>query len=340
MNLASALPPEGQGALETSLSGQERRECFVVPKLATPPRLDVFLFQRAALPSRSQIQRAILEGRVLVNDIRVKSGYKLKNGDRIILVHKEIESAGIKPEPIALNIIHEDHDLLVVDKPAGMVVHPAFGHSSGTLVNAIMAHCKDLSGIGGVERPGIVHRLDKDTSGLLVVAKSDQAHRNLVAQFQSRQVEKIYLALVHGRIREDEGVIDLPVGRDRVDRKKMSLRTLRGKAARTHWRVLESFPLCTLLEVRIETGRTHQIRVHLSGLGHPVVGDPLYGGTRRRGDMDANAMTLMKVMARQALHAARLSFTHPVRRERLSFSSPLPADMEELCLALRSSCLR
>ncbi len=336
MITGSSFPREGQETFNNGISSKERRECFVVSELATQPRLDVFLFQRAVLPSRSQIQRAILEGRVLVNEISVKAGYKLKNGDRIVLWHKEIESAGIKPEPVALNIVHEDHDLLVVDKPAGMVVHPSIGHSSGTLVNAIMAHCQDLSGIGGVERPGIVHRLDKDTSGLLVIAKNDRAHLSLVKQFQSREVEKVYLALVHGRIREERGVIDLPVGRDRIDRKKMSSRTLRGKAALTKWVVMEYFRFFTLLEVRIETGRTHQIRVHLSGLGHPVVGDPLYGGARRRGDMDAHTINLIKVMSRQALHAARLSFAHPVSREWLSFVSPLPPDFARLCQGLRS----
>lgn len=339
MNRDSGFPREDTPGIDNGRREEERRDDFIVPELATPPRLDVFLFQRAVLPSRSQIQRAIAERWVLVNGAGVKAGYKLKTGDRIAIFYKEIAPAGIKPEPIALNIVYEDRDLLVVDKPAGMVVHPACGHSSGTLVNAIMAHCRDLSGIGGVERPGIVHRLDKDTSGLIVVAKSDRAHLSLVTQFRERGVEKVYLAIVHGRIPEERGVIDLPVGRDRIDRKKMSSRTARGKEALTRWLVREYFRFFTLLEVRIETGRTHQIRVHLSGLGHPVVGDPLYGGTKRRGDLDGPALSLLKGVTRQALHAARLSFSHPVSGERLSFSSQVPSDMAELCLALRALSL-
>lgn len=319
--------------------GEQRVDNFLVPAHDQSVRLDIFLSRAAGLPSRSQVRRAIEEGRVFVNGVLVKMGFKLKAGDRISLYHKEAAPSTIQPEAIALNIIYEDPAILVVDKPAGMVVHPAFGHHSGTLVNAILAHCDDLSGIGGVQRPGIVHRLDKDTSGLLVVAKTDQAHQSLVAQFKGREVEKVYLALVHGRVKDSEGLIDLPIGRDQAHRKKMSTRGSRGKDARTTWRVLENYRQTTLLEVRIETGRTHQIRVHLSTSGHPVVGDSLYGGIRNSGNIDDKIRALLRGMRRQALHAASLSFLHPLSGERIVFSSPLPPDMAGLCDALRANSL-
>ncbi|MDI6726537.1 MAG: RluA family pseudouridine synthase [Smithellaceae bacterium] len=335
-------PMNSEGSHPSSdLAGQEgqRKETFVVPMLEQPVRLDIFLSHAAGLPSRSQVQRAIEEDRVFVNGALVKMGFKLKAGDLIALFHKEPAPSTIQPEEIALNIIYEDHSILVVDKPAGMVVHPAFGHHSGTLVNAILAHCHDLSGIGGVQRPGIVHRLDKDTSGLLVVAKTDQAHQSLVAQFKGREVEKVYLALVHGRVKDQKGFIDLPIGRDPAHRKKMSTRSSRGKEARTAWQALEFYRQATLLEVRIETGRTHQIRVHLSASGHPVVGDSLYGGIRNSGNIDDKIRVLLRGMRRQALHAASLSFLHPLGGERIVFSSPLPPDMTALCGALRASSL-
>ncbi len=215
-----------------------------------------------------------------------------------------------------------------------MVVHPAAGNYSGTLVNALLFHCRSLSGIGGVMRPGIVHRLDKGTSGLMVVAKSDEAHRHLSEQFKNRLVSKHYTALVHGNLREDEGIVDAPVGRHPVERKKMSTKSRRGKEALTRWKVLERFGAFTLLEAKIDTGRTHQIRVHLGSLGHPVVGDSVYGGSKRT--VEAPAMrAALKKLTRQALHAGRLSFIHPVTEQAMSFESPLPADMAEVIRFLR-----
>jgi 23S rRNA pseudouridine1911/1915/1917 synthase len=287
-------------------------------------RLDAFLTGRALLPSRAQIQRAIAAGLALVNGSKATAGTRLREGDAVFFVFPTVTPASLAPEPMDLAIVYEDADLLVIDKPAGLVVHPAPGHLTGTLVHAVLAHCPDLAGIGGVERPGIVHRLDKDTSGLIVIAKNDLAHQRLVAQFQSRTVEKIYLTLVHGTLKEKEGMVELPVGRDRQDRKKMSTRTLRGKPARTRWRVLADNACCSLLEVRLETGRTHQIRVHFSALGHPVVGDPLYGKAKslKRGAAPASCPQT----ARQALHARLLGFIHPTRGDKMIFTAPLPPD--------------
>jgi 23S rRNA pseudouridine1911/1915/1917 synthase len=215
-----------------------------------------------------------------------------------------------------------------------MVVHPAAGNFRGTLVNALQFHCRNLSGIGGVMRPGIVHRLDKGTSGLMVIAKSDEAHRRLSEQFKRRLVSKRYTALVHGNVRQDEGIVDAPVGRHPVERKKMSTASRRGKAALTRWKVLERFGAFTLLEAKIETGRTHQIRVHLSALGHPVVGDSVYGGSKRIVESTALRATLKK-LSRQALHAGRLSFAHPITGKGMTFESPLPEDIAVVCEILR-----
>ncbi|MDD5713004.1 MAG: RluA family pseudouridine synthase, partial [Smithellaceae bacterium] len=262
-------------------------------------------------------------------------------GDVVVFSVPAPAASDLVAQDIPLSIIYEDASLLVIDKPAGIVVHPAPGHPEGTIVNAILHHCDDLCGIGGVQRPGIVHRLDKDTSGLLVVAKTDQAHRSLTEQFKSHQVRKTYLTLVVGDPREDDGVIDLPVGRHPVDRKKMSTLSRRGREALSRWRVKERFGRVSLLEVDIETGRTHQIRVHLSAAGYPVVGDSVYGGTKRAaGIEDVAARNRLKAFKRQALHAARLGFSHPVSGKELSFVSPLPEDMTELCAFLRDRAVR
>ena len=309
---------------------------FMVGSEQSRLRLDLFLSGREVGLSRSQIQRAIGEGCVLVNGRSVPAGRKVKSGDEIVLRLPEMKSSGVQAEPIPLKILHEDTSLLVIDKPAGLVVHPAPGHPGGTLVNALLHHCRDLSGIGGVLRPGIVHRLDKGTSGLLVVAKSDEAHRGLSGQFKRREVRKSYLALVYGDPKTDGGRIAAAVGRHPVDRKKMSTRSRRGRAAVTLWRVRERFGWAAVLEVDIETGRTHQIRVHLADAGHPVVGDRIYGGAGRiRTVGDPAVRARIKAFDRQALHAWQLFFTHPATGEPMQFSASLPEDMAGLCGFLR-----
>jgi 23S rRNA pseudouridine1911/1915/1917 synthase len=299
-------------------------------------RVDLFLAGKVTECSRAQIQRAVSDGRVFVNDRPAKAARKVKVGDAIAICIPEARPSGIVPEAIPLTILYEDASLLVIDKPAGMVVHPAAGHADGTLVNALLHHCHDLSGIGGVLRPGIVHRLDKGTSGLMVVAKSDAVHRGLAGQFKRHEVAKTYQALVYGNPQGEGGRIAAPVGRHPRDRKKMSTRSHHGRDAVTIWRVRERFGAAAFLEVDIETGRTHQIRVHLTALGLPVVGDTLYGGAARVRDVkDVTIRARMKAMGRQALHAARLSFTHPATGEKMQFVSPLPDDMASLCAFLR-----
>jgi 23S rRNA pseudouridine1911/1915/1917 synthase len=313
-----------------------RRVRFTVASEQSGLRLDLFLTGREIGLSRARIQRAVEEGRVQVNGRPVRAGRKLKTGDVVVIVLPASRPSGVLPEAIPLKILYEDASLLVIDKPAGMVVHPAPGHAGGTLVNALLHHCRDLSGIGGVLRPGIVHRLDKETSGLLVVAKSDEAHRGLAGQFKRHEVRKTYLALVYGEPKTDGGRIEAAVGRHPTDRKRMSTKGRRGRSAVTVWRIRERYGVAALLEVDIETGRTHQIRVHLTDLGHSVVGDRVYGGAGRiRTVGDPAARARMKALDRQALHAWRLAFTHPVTGEKMKFSSPLPEDVAGLCAFLR-----
>ncbi|MBW4840922.1 MAG: RluA family pseudouridine synthase [Paenibacillaceae bacterium] len=274
--------------------------------------------------SRSQIQLWIEAGNLLVNEAPVKANYKLAEGDRVELTIPEAEPAEIEPENIPLDIYYEDGDVIVVNKTRGMVVHPAPGHSSGTLVNALMYHCKDLSGINGELRPGIVHRIDKDTSGLIMAAKNDKAHASLAAQLKAHSVTRKYYALVHGNVSHDQGTVDAPIGRDPHDRKMYTVIERNSKQAVTHFQVVERFGDYTLLELKLETGRTHQIRVHMKFIGHPLVGDPLYG--RSKGiKMDG-----------QALHAAVLGFEHPDDGRYLEFSAPIPADMEAVLQSLRN----
>lgn len=319
-------------------SVDDREFKFSVTPAEGGERLDVFLSKKGAFVTRSQVKRAIDEGQVQVNGFAVKPGHRLKNGDMILVHKKEPEECDLAPEEIPLDIIYEDAHILVVNKPHGMVVHPAAGNRSGTLVNALLFHCGDLSGIGGVKRPGIVHRLDKNTSGLMVVAKSDEAHIGLAKQFKEHLVKKTYRVLVHGDMKEEGGTIDLPIGRHSVDRKKMSTKSRRGKESLTRWRVEERYSVVTLLSVRIETGRTHQIRVHLNAIGHPVVGDAVYGNSKRTIEMirDTVQQVVLKKIHRQALHSRELCFGHPVTGNLMEFSSPLPDDMARVCHELRN----
>ena len=305
-------------------------------------RIDVFLASRLDHLSRAQIQKAITGGHVYLNNLPAKAGQRLREGDRLVFEQPPVEAYEVEPEDIPLAVVYEDASLLVIDKPAGLVVHPAAGNYRGTLVHALLFHCRDLSGIGGVMRPGIVHRLDKGTSGLLVVAKSDAAHQGLAAQFKSHEVQKTYEALVYGDIKGDEGLIDEPVGRDMADRKKMSTRTRRGKEARTYWRVAERYGAITLLQINIETGRTHQIRVHLHHAGHPLVGDAVYGGGigRVKALTDPGLKEQIRALSRPALHSSRLSFVHPITGQSLDFTSPLPEDISALCDFLRRATVR
>ncbi|NIK68475.1 RluA family pseudouridine synthase [Paenibacillus sp. BK720] len=274
--------------------------------------------------SRTQVQEWIKSGAVLVNQNAVKPNYKLSSGDLIAIRVPEPEDAAIEAEDIPLDIVYEDADVIVINKPRGMVVHPAPGHSSGTVVNALMHHCKDLSGINGVLRPGIVHRIDKDTSGLLMAAKNDLAHVSLAGQLKEHSVSRKYIALVHGNLPHDQGTIDAPIGRDQNDRKLFTVTDRNSKHAVTHFVVLERIADdYTIVELQLETGRTHQIRVHMKYIGYPLAGDPMYG---------RNKTVALKG---QALHAAVLGFKHPRTGEFLEFEAPIPADMEHVINSLR-----
>ncbi|MBD8031676.1 MULTISPECIES: RluA family pseudouridine synthase [Solibacillus] len=285
-------------------------------------RIDKALSQMEESWSRSQIGNWLEEERILVNGVKVKAKYKVRQGDVIEVDVPEVEDLEIVPEDLNLEIIYEDADVLVVNKPRGMVVHPAPGHASGTLVNGLMHHCKDLSGINGVARPGIVHRIDKDTSGLLMVAKNDVAHEGLVNQLVDKSVTRKYTALVHGHIAHEKGTIDAPIGRDQKDRQKQAV-VDKGKHAVTHFQVMERFGEFTLVECRLETGRTHQIRVHMNYIGYPLAGDPKYGPKKT---IDFGG---------QVLHAGVLGFIHPVTKEYLEFESPIPEDFKQLIEELR-----
>lgn len=292
-------------------------------------RLDVFLTRMQPELSRSHIQKLIAGGSAAVNRLVRRGSYRLKAGEQVELVVPEPENTEILPEDIPLDILYEDRDIIVVNKERGMVVHPAAGVFSGTLVNALLYHCADLSGINGEIRPGIVHRLDKDTSGVMVAAKNDQAHLNLAKQIQEKTACRIYQAVVWGNIKEESGVIRGNIGRDVSDRKKMAVVRENGRPAVTHFRVLERFGSCTLTECKLETGRTHQIRVHMTYIGHPLVGDPKYG-TDRHGRVRGKF-----AIRGQALHSMSLELTHPVTGERLHFTAPLPQDMQALLEAVR-----
>jgi 23S rRNA pseudouridine1911/1915/1917 synthase len=287
---------------------------FVVSKNDAKARLDQFLAKRLPEYSRSRLQQLIRSGFVRLNGATSRPRQIVRGGDKVNLIEPPPEKIDVRPEPIPLEILFEDDDLIVINKPAGLTVHPGAGQRDHTLVNALLSHCATLSGIGGKERPGIVHRLDKETSGCLVVAKNDMAHRDLSKQFAARTVEKIYLALVARKVSKPAGVIEEKIGRHPVHRQRMWVTSVRGRTAKTEYRVIRSSDQASLIECRLHSGRTHQIRVHLHHLGHPVVGDKIY------------APRLAKNFPRQMLHAWKLGFRHPRTRELKSFEAPLPAD--------------
>jgi 23S rRNA pseudouridine1911/1915/1917 synthase len=287
-------------------------------------RLDRYLAVQLPDISRSRFQQLINEAQVRVNTNATRPSYRVRAGDEILITLPPAEIPAIRPEPIPLEITFEDSTMLVVNKPRGMVVHPGAGHYQGTLVNALLHHCRDLSGINGVLRPGIVHRLDKDTSGLLMVAKNDAAHLALAEQLKERRVLREYVALVHGRVKTQTGTVNAPIGRHPRDRQKMTV-TAKGRPAVTHYTVIESFTAYTLLRVQLETGRTHQIRVHLAHIGHPLAGDLRYGPARPHPGLTG-----------QFLHAGVLGFTHPTSMVFTRFEVPLPAELEAvLCYQRR-----
>lgn len=275
-------------------------------------RLDIFCARAFGL-TRSQAQRVIASGHAAINGQAAKAGDKLREGDLVSFLPPPVRELEAKPQDIPLSIVHEDADIAVIDKPQGMVVHPAAGNPDGTLVNALLFHLEGLSGIGGAARPGIVHRIDKLTSGLLVVAKNDLAHSSLSEQIKAHTVRRTYIAIVEGNLREDAGTVDAAIARSRTDRKRMAL-DREGRGAVTHWRVLERYGKFTLIEARLETGRTHQIRVHMASLGHPVAGDVVYGPSKPKLGLEG-----------QALHAARLAFRHPRTGREMAFGAPVPA---------------
>ncbi|PYJ22427.1 MAG: RluA family pseudouridine synthase [Verrucomicrobia bacterium] len=290
---------------------------LLVPKEQSKLRLDQFLAKQLPEYSRSRLQQLILGGFVQLNNVTTRPRQIVRSGDKIELIEPPLEKIETRPEPIPLEILFEDDDLIVINKAAGLTVHPGAGHREHTLVNALLSHCATLSGIGGKERPGIVHRLDKETSGCLVAAKNDVAHRELSKQFAARTVEKIYLALVAGKLRKATGIIEEKIGRHPVHRQRMSVTSSRGRTAKTEYRVIRSSDQASLIECRLHSGRTHQIRVHLHHLGHPVLGDKIY------------APKVAKNYPRQMLHAWKLGFRHPRTGEWKTFEAPLPDDFNQ-----------
>lgn len=295
---------------------------FIVEEIS-PRRLDIYLNEKFSEWSRSHIQKLIVDGLITVDGARVKASFKIAGGEEIFIREVDAAEVDYAPENLPLDILYEDADIIVVNKARGMTVHPADTVKSGTLVNALLYHCKDLSGINGVKRPGIVHRLDKDTSGVMVVAKTDAAHLSLAAQIKDKIATRTYLAIVHGVLTDNAGIISGAIGRDKVDRKRMAI-TPDGKLAVTEFKVLERFENFTYVECKLQTGRTHQIRVHMKAIGHPLLGDTKY--TARKNFFDIKG---------QALHSHTLSLVHPTTGERMTFTAPLPDDMEKILIQLR-----
>jgi 23S rRNA pseudouridine1911/1915/1917 synthase len=324
-----ALPEEAAEQEASTLT-------FHVAEEDSGARLDSFLAARISDWSRARIQRLIEDGDVLIGGRTSKPSYKLRALDEIEVELTSPAPDAFTPEDIPLEVIYEDDDLIVVNKPAGLVVHPAAGISSGTLANALAFHFQQLSTRGGAARPGVVHRLDKDTSGLIVVAKNEAAHENLADQFREREIFKSYVALVHGRVAQDSGSIDQPIARDPRNRTRMAV-VRGGRPALSLYRVRRAYQRFTLLEVEIKTGRTHQIRVHLQWLKHPVVGDAVYGDGRDKTVQDARLRARINALHRQFLHAEQIAFRHPRTGEPLSFTAPLPIELAEFLEALEST---
>lgn len=304
-----------------------KEECFEVKEEQEGERLDKYLSLIYPDISRSFFQKLIKDNSVFVNNKSEKASYRLAYDDVVKIHFPDAIETTIEPENIPLDILYEDHDLLVVNKPKGMVVHPSVGHFSGTLVNAIMFHCKDsLSGINGEIRPGIVHRIDMDTTGSLIVCKNDNSHVNIAEQIKNHSVNRIYEGIVYGNIKDDEGTIEGPIGRHPIERKKMAINEKNGKPAITHYKVLERFGNYTYMQFKLETGRTHQIRVHMSSIGHPLLGDSLY----------SNGKTSFKNLCGQTLHAKTIGFIHPSTGEYMEFHAPLPEYFAKLLCLLKN----
>ncbi len=300
-------------------------DCYAITHDDAEKRLDIWITAKLGNISRSYAEKLINDGSITVNGKTVKSGYKLRNADRVDVRMPEPKTLEVKAEAIALDILYEDEDIIVINKPRGMVVHPAAGNYTGTLVNALLEHCSgSLSDINGVIRPGIVHRIDKDTSGVLVVAKNNSAHGKLSERLKEHDIQRVYIAVAEGLIREDSGKIDAPIGRHPVERKKMAVNTRNGRRAVTHFRVLERLNSATLLELRLETGRTHQIRVHMSYIGHPLIGDTVYGRKKQKYGFEG-----------QALHARLLGFIHPGTGKYVEFIAEPPEEFLRLVEQLR-----
>lgn len=297
---------------------------IIVDEDTTKKRIDAYLSEKEEY-SRMAIQRLINDGKIIVNGKKIKASYKVQNGDKIKIEEEKPKEIELKAQNIPLEVLYEDNDIIVVNKPKGMVVHPANGNPDGTLVNAIMAICKDsLSGIGGEIRPGIVHRLDKNTSGAIIIAKNDKAHIALSNQLKNHEIKKTYIALVRGIVKENNATINMPIARSKNDRKKMAV-DKNGKEAITHFKVLKRFDKCTLLEVNIETGRTHQIRVHLSHIGYPIIGDDVYSNGKNRWNVKG-----------QCLHAKSLDFKHPITGKQIHIEAPLPKYFTDILKELES----
>ena len=297
---------------------------FEVNEKDDEERLDVFVSKKIEKFSRSYIKKIINDGMISINGQKRKPNYKLKIGDRLEVLIPELVETEILAEDIYIDVIYEDDHILIVNKPQGMVVHPAQGNHRGTLVNALLTHCTSLSGIGGVKRPGIVHRIDKDTSGLIIVAKTDAAHLRLSKELKERSITRKYIALVEGKMKHDDGVVDAPIGRHLNERKKMAVVNRNSRSAKTYYKILERFDNNTLIEAQLETGRTHQIRVHMAYLGHPVVGDITYGYKKQNLKLDG-----------QLLHSYKLEFYHPITNEFLKFCIPVPDYFEDVLKKLR-----